>query len=379
MAKHVDAQLYVGDVYDLAAEIGKEFEKLIDVYGTEFIRELMTKVIVTLEYLESSTVVIDRLQTELIDIKSRVQQLEYEKLERAEFRSKLDQELEVIEENWRKETSYLNSLVVKLQEENKRLGVIISEKENHSPSDCKAFLSDEDLDVVKKLKECAEQQRTQLLIKDKELLEKTNEVDKLQLENERLILVNKELAHRCRHLQKQMYNLVEEKSDLQANMQNQQKECLELQAKLNVAVKENMDLASVEDQQNLDLQGKLIISLDDPNRPRFTLDELRHILFERNDLKAKISDLEDELSLHKPKSISSSLSSTTLSAGNEDEDLPVQGPINKEPDDKLYPEKKKLGIRRFFHFLRRISVDSAVPLVPFSASQTSHGRNSYRR
>lgn len=91
MAKHVDSQLYVGDVYDLAAEIGKEFEKLIDEYGTDIIRELMTKVIVTLEYLESSTVVIDRLQSELFDIKSKVQQLEYEKLERAEFRSKLDQ------------------------------------------------------------------------------------------------------------------------------------------------------------------------------------------------------------------------------------------------------------------------------------------------
>lgn len=97
MAKHVDSQLYVGDVYDLAAEIGKEFEKLIDEYGTDIIRELMTKVIVTLEYLESSTVVIDRLQSELFDIKSKVQQLEYEKLERAEFRSKLDQVRSVYE------------------------------------------------------------------------------------------------------------------------------------------------------------------------------------------------------------------------------------------------------------------------------------------
>ena len=51
------------------------------------------------------------------------------------------------------------------------------------------------------------------------------------------------------------------------------------------------------------MRGKLVINLDDPNRPRFTLDELRHILYERNDLKAKLSDLEDELSLHKPKDV----------------------------------------------------------------------------
>ncbi|GFW32852.1 RILP-like protein homolog [Trichonephila clavipes] len=179
MDKHVDSQIFVGDVYDLAAEIGKEFEKLIDICGTDTIRELMTKVIVTLEYLESSTVIVDRLQSELYDIKAKVQQLEYEKLERAEFRSKLDQELEIIEENWRKETSHLNSLVVKLQEENKRLSTIISEKDKHTPSDCKAFLSDEELVVVQKLKELTEQHRGQLIQKDKELLEKTNESEKL--------------------------------------------------------------------------------------------------------------------------------------------------------------------------------------------------------
>lgn len=91
MAKNADSPLFVGDVYDLAADIGKEFEKLIDSCGTENIRNLMTKVIVTLEYLESSTVIVDRLQSELLEIKTRVEQLEYEKLERAEFRSKLDQ------------------------------------------------------------------------------------------------------------------------------------------------------------------------------------------------------------------------------------------------------------------------------------------------
>ncbi|GIY91245.1 RILP-like protein homolog [Caerostris darwini] len=368
MDKMVDSQIFVCDVYDLAAEIGKEFEKLIDVCGSDTIRELMTKVILTLEYLESSTAGIDSLQSELNDVKVKVQQLEYEKLERAEFRNKLDQELEVIEENWRKETSHLNSLVVKLQEENKRLSAIISEKDKHTPSDCKAFLSDEELLVVQKLKELTEQHRKQLILKDKELLEKSNEIEKMQLELDRLSKVNKELSHRNRYLQKQMYMLVEEKSDLQANMQDKQKECMDLVGKLNLAVKENMDLSSLEDQKKIDLHGKLVISLDDPNRPRFTLDELRHILFERNDLKAKISDLEDELSLHKPKSIPSSTSLTTISVESEDEDPPVQGPINKEPEDKLYPEKKKLGIRRFFHFLRRISVDSPVPLVPFSAS-----------
>ena len=41
---------------------------------------------------------------------------------------------------------------------------------------------------------------------------------------------------------------------------------------------------------------------DDPYRPIFTLHELRNILYEKNDYKAKVSDLEDELSLHRLKS-----------------------------------------------------------------------------
>ena len=47
-------------------------------------------------------------------------------------------------------------------------------------------------------------------------------------------------------------------------------------------------------------QGKLIYDVDDPNRPKFSLPELRKILQERNSLKARVSDLEDELILYRP-------------------------------------------------------------------------------
>lgn len=42
-----------------------------------------------------------------------------------------------------------------------------------------AFLSDEELAVVQKLKELTEQHRAQLIVKDKELLEKSNEIEKV--------------------------------------------------------------------------------------------------------------------------------------------------------------------------------------------------------
>ena len=39
---------------------------------------------------------------------------------------------------------------------------------------------------------------------------------------------------------------------------------------------------------------------EDPHRPRFSLPELKGILEERNSLKARVSDLEDELNVYKP-------------------------------------------------------------------------------
>ena len=47
-------------------------------------------------------------------------------------------------------------------------------------------------------------------------------------------------------------------------------------------------------------QGKLIYDVDDPNRPKFSLPELRNFLQERNSLKARVSDLEDELAMYRP-------------------------------------------------------------------------------
>ena len=40
---------------------------------------------------------------------------------------------------------------------------------------------------------------------------------------------------------------------------------------------------------------------DDPSRPRFTMTELKEILYERNELKARVSDLEDELEVYRPR------------------------------------------------------------------------------
>ena len=53
--------------------------------------------------------------------------------------------------------------------------------------------------------------------------------------------------------------------------------------------------------QRLQLEGKMLIDLADPDRPRFTMQELRQVLLERNELKTKLIEVEEELNTYKPK------------------------------------------------------------------------------
>ena len=53
-------------------------------------------------------------------------------------------------------------------------------------------------------------------------------------------------------------------------------------------------------EERLSLEGKMVVDLTDPNRPRFTLTELRDVLQERNELKTKLLEVEEELLQYKP-------------------------------------------------------------------------------
>ena len=53
--------------------------------------------------------------------------------------------------------------------------------------------------------------------------------------------------------------------------------------------------------ETLSPDGGIIINMRDPDRPRFTLNELREVLLERNELKSKLYEVEEELAYYKPK------------------------------------------------------------------------------
>jgi len=110
-----------------------------------------------------------------------------------------------------------------------------------------------------------------------------------------------------------MHCLVDERAELQVTLQDQQRETAILAKRLGLAAKENEDLAQSATVEP-DMKGKVVYELDDPNRPRFTLAELKDILQERNSLKARVSDLEDELELYRPNTRCKSLPSPRTSS-----------------------------------------------------------------
>lgn len=81
----------VVDVYDAAALIGKEFERIIDAFGAECVTELMPKVISVLEQLEELASSNQKENAEISELKFAVERLTAEKVAKTEERHRYEQ------------------------------------------------------------------------------------------------------------------------------------------------------------------------------------------------------------------------------------------------------------------------------------------------
>ncbi|KAK5638223.1 hypothetical protein RI129_012518 [Pyrocoelia pectoralis] len=343
----------VVDVYDIASDIGKECEKIIDLYGADAVTSLMPKVISALELLENLAVNNERENTELLELKSKISQLENDKIEKAEYRQKFEKELEAIEEQWRSESKELLALVSRLQEENRKLVKVQGTSqlpERISPTEIV-----NNSDMLQKLQLSLEKQRDEIRAKEKLLQEKCYDMEKMKTQVDRLTNSSRELRRKHKTLQNQVRTLCDERADFLVQLQDQQRDITALRQRLGLAQKENEDLAKSDVSYP---SNKAVYDLDDPNRPRFTTAELKDILHERNELKARVSDLEDELETYRPKNAAESkfkllkkvdIPSEPLTPV--DEDAPVQGPLPYEPEDAPWKRSSESGIRKFFRKL----------------------------
>ncbi|GCB85662.1 hypothetical protein scyTo_0026367, partial [Scyliorhinus torazame] len=84
------SELSVTDVYDIAAVVGQEFERIIDVFGCDAIAKLMPKVVRLLELLE---VLVSRnqLDPEMEELRLELDRLRLERIDRIDRERKHQQ------------------------------------------------------------------------------------------------------------------------------------------------------------------------------------------------------------------------------------------------------------------------------------------------
>nr|XP_057919186.1 RILP-like protein 1 isoform X2 [Doryrhamphus excisus] len=343
------ADLTVMDVYDIAAAVGQEFERIIDQYGCEALSRLVPKVVRVLEILE---VMVSRnsISPETEELRLELDKLRLERTERMEKEKKHRKELELVEDVWRGEAQDLLSQIAQLQEENKSLLNNVSARDAMSDDDLQRHegMSERERQVMKKLKEVVDKQRDEIRAKDRELTLKSEDIEALQQQQWRLMKINHDLRHKMSVMEAQGKALIEQKVELETGAQTRgrevgalRQEVARLQERLQGRPPAGDGAGDSPAQPPSPAEEALceeetgVLDSKDPNRARFTLQELRDVLHERNELKAKVFLLQEELAYYK-------------SDETEDEMgvMPVPSPSPEFRSRSRYSVQPESGIKR---------------------------------
>ncbi|XP_027880722.1 RILP-like protein 1 isoform X2 [Xiphophorus couchianus] len=406
------ADLTVMDVYDIAAVVGQEFERIIDQYGCEALSRLMPKVVRVLEILE---VMVSRssMSPDMEELRLELDRLRLERMDRLEKEKKHRQELERVEDVWRGEAQDLLSQIAQLQEENKNLLSNMSLKDSVNEEDLQRHegMTEREKQVMMKLKEVVDKQRDEIRAKDRELTLKNEDVEALQQQQSRLMKINHDLRHKISVVEAQGKALIGQKVELEAGAQAQAQEVCALRqevARLRERLHGEPTAQSPEEflvpqppsPAERDKSAEVVLSAEgwsdragacrltpggfepppqthpsflssegredeeaedeaallweamceeesggldpkDPNRPRFTLQELRDVLHERNELKAKVFLLQEELTYYKSDEVDEDIATPSPSPSPE---LRTRSRSSAQPES---------GIKRLFSFFSR--------------------------
>ncbi|XP_069577656.1 RILP-like protein 1 isoform X2 [Brachyistius frenatus] len=321
------AELTVMDVYDVAAVLGREFERVIDRFGCESLVGVVPRVVRVLELLET-LVSRGAAGQEAEELRRELDRLRQERSDRYEQDRKHQKELELVEDVWRGEVQDLLSQITELQAENKRLLLSLSLKESPiTEEDLQKHegMSEKERQVMTKLKDLVDKQRDEIRAKEHELTLRNEDIEALQMQQQRLIRINQDLLHRTGVMEAQGKTLIQQRAELEAAAQARQQELGALQLELTRLRKELREWElerEVTEIQEFPLSGCRMSSPPSPqmtkrstdtepeeeetdgleqesDKPRFTLQELRDVLQERNELKAQVFMLQEELVYYK--------------------------------------------------------------------------------
>ncbi|XP_037114572.1 RILP-like protein 1 isoform X2 [Syngnathus acus] len=365
------SDLTVLDVYDIAAALAQEFERTIERFGCEALAGVVPKVVQVLELLETlvsrrgdaggSGQEADELRRELL-------RLRQERSDRAAQERKHHQELVQVEDVWKAEVENLLSQLSQLEAENKKLlacrafSQALVENQDQ-------YLQDEgtvekEKQVMTRLNKLVEKQRDEIQAKDHELMLKNDDVEALQLQQHRLIRINQDLRHKLGTMEAHGKAAMRQRAELEAAAQARRFEMDALRRELTQLRKERQEwelereVAKMEEENLLfsstskasphadsvwvecggdtdslenipnflnssthrrvntsqqDIHKSAFLLEEVPEEaeakaPHFTLQELRDVLQERNQLKAQVFLLEEELAYHKSEDLEEDVS-----------------------------------------------------------------------
>ncbi|XP_053180967.1 RILP-like protein 1 [Scomber japonicus] len=223
--------LTVMDVYDIAAVLAQEFERIIDRFGCESLVGLVPKVVRVLELLETM-VSRGAAGQEAEELRRELDRLRQERSDRYEQERKHQKELELVEDVWRGEVQDLLSQITQLQAENKKLLVSLTLKESpvtEEDLEKQEGMSERERQVMKKLQVLVDKQRDEIRAKDHELTLRNEDVEALQMQQHRLIRINQDLRHRIGVMEGQGKVLIQQRAELEAAAQARQQELGSLQ------------------------------------------------------------------------------------------------------------------------------------------------------
>ncbi|XP_029018139.1 RILP-like protein 1 isoform X2 [Betta splendens] len=385
------AELTVVDVYDIAAVLGRDFERVIDRFGCEALVGVVPKVVRLLELLEA-LVSRGAAGQEAEEMRRELDRLRQERSDRSEQERRHQQELELVEDAWRAEVQDLLSQISQLQAENSRLAASLSliHSVTEDEQQRREGMAEKERQVMKNLKDLVDKQKDEIRAKEHELALKQEDIEALQMQQHRLMRLNQDLRHRTGVMEAQGKVLIQQRAELEAAAQAQQQEQLALQLEVTRLRKElrewelEKEVAEIEEfsltrpgtflpsspQEHQSSAAALSNSTkpksvwvecgEDPgflvncdkspslyptplnkkgaeekdttallqvsnnkepeeevdsleqesDQPRFTLQELRDVLQERNELKAEVFMLQEELAYYKSEEFEDDVSAT---------------------------------------------------------------------
>ncbi|XP_042365271.1 RILP-like protein 1 [Plectropomus leopardus] len=216
-----------------------------------------------------------------------------------------------------------------------------------------AGMTERERQVMKRLKEVVDKQRDEIRAKDRELTLKNEDIEALQQQQSRLMKINHDLRHKISVVEAQGKALIEQKVELEAGAQARAQEVSALRqevARLKERLQGDAPAQNPEEtapqppspaEEALCEEEAGGPDPKDPNRPRFTLQELRDVLHERNELKAKVFLLQEELAYYKSDETEDEIVTPSPSPSPE---LRTRSRSSAQPES---------GIKRLFSFFSR--------------------------